>query len=66
MFCRIIRGENGVLYYYPCVTKEANCMKEKTWLPGNISDRVCDLREEWGLTRKEPAPRSRALYSMGV
>ena len=35
-------------------------MKEKTWLPGkgNISDRVRDLREEWGLTRKELAQRS--------
>ena len=43
---------------YPCVTKEANYMKEKTWLPGNISDRVRDLREEWGLTRKELAQRS--------
>ncbi|MBQ3701269.1 MAG: helix-turn-helix transcriptional regulator [Oscillospiraceae bacterium] len=33
-------------------------MKEKTWLPGKISDRVRDLREEWGLTRKELAQRS--------
>ena len=33
-------------------------MKEKTRLPGNISDRVRDLREEWGLTRKELAQRS--------
>ena len=33
-------------------------MKEKTWLPGNISDRVRDLRKEWGLTRKELAQRS--------
>ena len=33
-------------------------MKEQTWLPGNISDRVRDLREEWGLTRKELAQRS--------
>ena len=33
-------------------------MKEKTWLPGNIGDRGRDLREEWGLTRKELAQRS--------
>lgn len=33
-------------------------MKEKTWLPGNIRDRVRDLREERGLTRKELAQRS--------
>ena len=33
-------------------------MKEKTRLPGNISDRVRDLREERGLTRKELAQRS--------
>ena len=33
-------------------------MKEKTWLQGKISDSVRDLREEWGLTRKELAQRS--------
>lgn len=33
-------------------------MRETTYLPGNISDRVRDLREEWGLTRKALAQRS--------
>ena len=33
-------------------------MKQKTYLPGKLCDRVRDLREEWGLTRKELAERS--------
>ena len=33
-------------------------MKQKTYLPGKLCDRVRDLREEWGLTRKEIAERS--------
>lgn len=33
-------------------------MKEKTYLPGNISERVRELREERGLTRKELAQQS--------
>lgn len=33
-------------------------MKQKTYLPGKRCDRVRDLREEWGLTRKELAERS--------
>ena len=33
-------------------------MKQKTYLPGKLCDRVRDLREEWGLTRKDLAERS--------
>ena len=33
-------------------------MKQKTYLPGKLCDRVRDLREEKGLTRKELAERS--------
>ena len=33
-------------------------MKQKTYLPGRLCDRVRDLREEKGLTRKELAEHS--------
>lgn len=40
------------------LNREANRMKQKEYLPGKLCDRVRDLREERGLTRKELAEHS--------